>query len=315
MSLSEPLRPEASGAKPPLGDAECAILRTVAYAAVFQAPLSVDELHRRLMDVGLGREELRARLDTPLLRQRLSVSEDVVYPRGEQGWLGVRRERQARTASLMARHRLALRCLARFPFVRLLALSGACAHDNATDDDVDLFLVVKRNRAWAVCLTLMACSKLMGLRRSLCINYIVDEDGMSLPEVDLFTASEIVGLKVLAGEEAYRRFLAANAWVGGRFPNFWSRHARDGEGASEPAAPRWLEGLLDLGVAPLLEAFSRRVLGAYLGRKAKGSSGVVLAPHRLKLHIHDHRPRLLVRYDAALAALGIDAGVKEARAR
>jgi len=301
MSRTEPLRREPDDSSP---DVENAILRTVAYSAVFQSPLTLDELHRRLLDVSLGREELRAMIDSPPLRQRLTLSDGLVVPRGEEAWLALRRERQGRTAALLERHRWALRRLASFPFVRLVALSGACAHENATDDDVDVFLVVKQDRAWAVCLILMIACKILGLRRTLCLNYIVDETGMSLPEQDQFTGSEIVGLKPLAGGEAYGRFLRANDWVAGRFPNFWSSYANTR--VVPDITPGWLEKLLQVGLAPLAEAYSRRVLGAYLRRKGRGSPGVVLDRHRLKLHIDDHRPRLQAAYEDWLDAMGIE---------
>jgi len=304
MSLTKPLRRALDP------DVESAILRTVAYSAVFQAPLALDELHRRLLAVSLGRDELRACLDAPVLRERLTLIDGLVVPRGKEGWLSLRRERRDHTASLLERHDWALRRLARFPFVRLVTLSGACAHGNASDDDVDVFLVVKKDRAWAVCLALMVASKILGLRRTLCLNYIVDEAGMSLPERDLFTASEIVGLKLLSGHETYRRFLRANDWVAGRHPNFWSGQAETSDSAPEVSSPRWLESLLQLGVAPLVEALSRRVLGAYLRKKGRGSPGVVLDRHRLKLHIDDHRPRLQAAYEDELKTMGIEDSVE-----
>ena len=58
--------------------------------------------------------------------------------------------------------------------------------------------------------------------------------------------------------------------------------------------------MLDLGPAPALEALARRVLGRRLARKGRGCEGVVLGPHRLKLHTHDHRPGLLASFEAAL---------------
>jgi len=123
------------------------------------------------------------------------------------------------------------------------------------------------------------------------VNYIVDEDGLALPEHDLFTAAEIVGLRPLAGGPSYLRFVEANAWVAERFPNFfWMR--RDAGQVPPAGAPRWLEAALDLGFASTLEALSRRVLGTRFRRRWDGSSGVVLAAHRLKLHPVDHAPGL-----------------------
>ncbi len=268
-----------------------AILRTVLYASLFQAPVTLAELHRSLMDVGVDRAEIRARLSRLFLRERLEITGEYVYPRGREACLDLHRERKRRTQALLDAHRSLLRVIARFPFVRLLALSGACAHDNATDSDVDVFLVVRRGRAWAVFLVLMLLAKALGRRRTLCVNYVVDEDGLLLPERDLFTAAEIVGLRPLAGGTTYLQFVEANAWVAERFPNFfWARKELGPVPVAGP--PRWVEWMLELGLAPALEALSRRVLGRRFRRKWDGAVGVVLAPNRLKLHPIDHGPGL-----------------------
>jgi hypothetical protein len=187
-----------------------------------------------------------------------------------------------------------------------VALSGACAHDNATDDDVDVFVVVRRGRAWGVTLALMAIAKLLGKRRSLCLNYVLDEAALCLPEHDWFTAAEIVGLRPLAGGEAHRRFVEANGWLASRFPNFFE--ARALLASLPPAgAPAWLERLLDLGPAPLFERLARRVLGRHFRRQwGEQREGVRLSSSRLKLHPVDHGPRLRAAFDRSVRDLGCD---------
>ena len=282
-----------------------AILRTVLYASMFQAPLTVPQLHRALMDVGVDRMEIRSRLRRGFLGERLELAGEYVYPRGREAFLDLHRERRRRTEELLAAHRPLLRLVAGFPFVRLLALSGACAHDNAADSDVDVFLVTRRGRAWAVFLAVALLSKALGKRRTLCVNYVVDEDAMTLPERDLFTAAEVVGLRPLAGASTYRDFVDANAWVAERFPNFfWMR--RETGLIPRAGAPRWLEGVLDLGPAPALEALARRVLGARFRRMWDGTPGVVLSPHRLKLHPIDHGPGLREMFASILERADAD---------
>jgi hypothetical protein len=294
--------PRASGRS---AEVDRAIFRTVLYASLFQAPLTVTQLHRALMDVGVDRIEIRGRLRRSFLRERLEFTGEHVYLRGREACLDLHRERRRRTGQLLEAHRPLLRMVARFPFVRLLALSGACAHDNATDSDVDVFLVVRRGRAWSVFLALMILSKALGRRRTLCVNYVVDEDGLALPERDLFTAAEIVGLRPLAGGPSYLQFVEANAWVAERFPNFfWLR--RDTGPVPSAGSPRWLEAALDLGFAPALETLSRRLLGARFRRKWDGSSGVVLSPQRLKLHPVDHAPGLRAAFAEVVERVAAD---------
>ena len=69
----------------------------------------------------------------------------------------------------------------------MLALSGATAHHNASDGDIDLFLITAKGRTWAVSFFLFACMKLLGLRRTICLNYLLGEDGLALPDRDPYT--------------------------------------------------------------------------------------------------------------------------------
>jgi len=289
------------------GAADRAILRTVIYASLFQAPQTLAELHRGLLGVPLSRTALAARLRGPFLRGRLGVTDGLVHLRGREDWVTLRHARRRHSRELLVRHRKLLAALARFPFVRLLALSGACARENAADEDVDVFLIVKRDRCWSVALALMLLSKALGVRRTLCLNYIVDEAQLALPERDLFTAAEIVGLRPLAGAPTYRLFIEANRSLAERYPNFLARQAALCRRLAPAGAPRWLEALLELGPAPLLEAAARLLLGRRLRRKLGDAPGVDLSPHRLKLHSQDHRPRVGAAFADALRRYGLDA--------
>jgi len=290
--------PRADGNEP-----DQAIVRTVAYASLFQYPLAVDELHRWLLGAAVSREVLANRLAELRLRGLLAVEGGMVYPVGCHAWIALRRERARHTEDLLLRHRAILDRVTRFPFVRLVALSGACARGNAADDDVDVFLVTKRNRAWAICLGLMLVSKWMGLRRTLCVNYVLDEDALALPERDLFTAAEIVGLRVLAGPATYQRFLEANGWLPSLFPNFWIGRAEDNRELVEAGGSKRREKILDAGPAPLFERLARLLLGSYLRFRWGGAPGVVLSRHRLKLHTRDHRARVMDAFERACADL------------
>lgn len=288
------------------GDAARAIVRTVAYAALFQAPVALERLHRTLMDVRLAPDALAEALDEPWVRERVEVTAGFVHPRGRSAWIPLRRERRHHTRGLLWRHRRALALLARCPFVRLVGLTGACAHDNASDDDVDVFLVTRAGRAWAVYLAVIALSRLLGVRRTLCVNYVVDESEMALPEHDLFTACELVGLMPLAGREGYCRLVQSNAWTSRFFPNFFfDRHAADAHGIPPAGAPRWVERTLDLGPAQVLERLSRWVVGARVRRKAGEAPGLALSAGRLKLHLLDHREPMLAAWHDAERAVGL----------
>jgi hypothetical protein len=92
----------------------------------------------------------------------------------------------------------------------------------------------------------------------------------------------------------------ANAWIAARFPNFHGRFRREALDVPELPPPAWLERLLELGPAQLLEAASRLLLGAWLRRRAGRGAGVRLTPHTLKLHTRDHASPLLAAFAKAL---------------
>jgi len=281
-------------------DLDEAIWRTIAYAALFRYPLRISELRRRLVDVSATAAEITACLRSSRLRARVAWRDGFVVPAGCEAWVDLRRQRSARSRRLVAAHARALRAIGSFPFVRMVALSGACAHENATDDDVDVFLITGRGRAWTVTLLLMIASKLAGLRRTLCLNYVLAEDGLALPERDAFTASELVALRPLAGGETYRRFVGANAWVADRHPNFFAGHERESEAVPRSVGAGLLERVADVFGAGLVERAARAVLEPYLRRRVRGP-GVDLSPRRLKLHGHDHRGPVSRAFEAAQA--------------
>jgi glycosyltransferase involved in cell wall biosynthesis len=295
---------EAAGAvcPEPTQDPDEAILRTVTYASLFEAPLTRAALARSLMDVALDGGALDARLGGARLRTKLAQKDGCVYPSGREEFLEKREARREHTRQLLQRYRRPLLWLQGFPYVRLVALSGACAHENASDHDVDVFLVVREDRAWSVSLALTLLSKLLGLRRALCLNYTVDEAALCLPERDLFTAAELVGIRPLAGRPAYLRLVRSNLWLARRFPNFAAGFDEWSKDVPEAAGSPRLERLLDFGAAPLLERVSRGLLGSYLRFRTRGAAGVRLEPHRLKLHTRDHAPRLLGAFERALEA-------------
>jgi hypothetical protein len=278
-------------------DLDDAIWKTIAYAGLFQYPLRLDELCRRLMDVEATEQQIAACLGGASLASRVRFDGGFIHPRGSEDWILRRQSRGEHTRRLLARHDRALTALAAFPFVRMVALSGACAHGNATDDDVDVFLVTCRARLWLTTLLLMAASKAAGLRRSLCINYIVAEDGLALPERDRFTAAEIVALQPLAGRTVYRRFVEANRWGAPLHPNFFKAYAAESERVAEDVGSPRVEALLDAMGAAGLERLARRALEPYLRRRVIGD-GVALTDQRLKLHGHDHRPSVSRAFDA-----------------
>src|ERR1044071_9924396 len=97
-AISTSLAPTVASARPSgrSGEVDRAILRTVLYASLFQAPLTVSQLHGALMDVGVDRIEIRGRLRRSYLRERVEQTGEYVYLRGREGCLDLQGERRRR---------------------------------------------------------------------------------------------------------------------------------------------------------------------------------------------------------------------------
>lgn len=271
-----------------------AILDTLAYGAVFDYPMTLDEIHRSLMQVRASKREIARLLrDDPFLLSRIDREGPFYHLSGEAPSVASRRHAEQRTRALLTRNERALAIVRKTPFVRMVALSGAAAHGNARDDDIDLFLVTAPGRTWTVALVSFVVMKLLRRRRALCMNYFVGTDRVALSEQDAFTANQLVGLKPLAGRTQYLRLLRANDWGARFFPNFWQRSNLAATSVPQTAdEPGSLLGEAILSpVASLVEGLSRRLLGWYLRRqhsRVGRPASVKLEPDLIKLHFNDH---------------------------
>jgi hypothetical protein len=113
------------------------------------------------------------------------------------------------------------------PFIRTVAVTGSVAYGSADRwDDIDLFIVTKRNRLWLTAfmtLVLVRLNKVLGLRPShlspFCLSYVHDEEGFATESQKNRTnplfARELLKAKPIAGADQYRKILENNDWVGG----------------------------------------------------------------------------------------------------
>lgn len=117
------------------------------------------------------------------------------------------------------------------PFIRTVAVTGSVAYGSATKwDDIDLFIVTKRNRLWIsalLTLVLVRLNKLLILRPPhlslFCLSYVHDEQGFlresQRNRSNPLFARELLKAKPVAGTGEYRKMLQENEWVA----EFYSR--------------------------------------------------------------------------------------------
>ncbi|MDZ7587103.1 MAG: adenylyltransferase/cytidyltransferase family protein [Patescibacteria group bacterium] len=188
-----------------------AVLRTTTYASIFNYHLSFEELYRYLISPGP--------VSISKLKPYFIVKPQSVNHFNQLKWPIARR---------------AAKILSFLPTVKLVAVTGALAMNNAgKNDDIDLMIITASNRLWLTRL-LSAVLLFPHLRKGptlkvankLCLNLWLDESALALNQRNLFVAHEICQLKPLFNRHhTYQKFLTANLWYKQFLPN-WTPEKR-----------------------------------------------------------------------------------------
>lgn len=281
---------------------ELAIARAVIYASLFDYPLTLDQLHRSLVECALTPQQiLGVCMRSDALPHIIEHRDGFFFPAGRRDLVAERRAREVRSRAFLDAHARLLRLIGAIPFTRLVALSGSLAHLNLEPDgDLDLFVITRGPRVWTVTLAVLLLTKLLGRRRVVCANFILADTSLALNQQDLFTANQVIHLKPIVGAEALDAFVAANPFVARFYPNAVRRRPLAVEQPSR--VKRALEALL-APVSPLLERGCRALYGGHLRRRARSwrsPEQVQLGTEALKLHTRSHRRSILDRFDRAM---------------
>jgi hypothetical protein len=289
---------------------ERAIVQAVAYADVFDYPLTAAELHRYLVGVAASEPTLQAVLTRGNLVPSLLAHADGYYTlAGREAAIETRRTRAAVSATYWRRAVCYGNLLGALPFVRMVAVTGALAVDNIADGDIDYLIVTEPDRLWlcrAIVVGLVRVAALRGV--TLCPNYFLSERALVLAEHNLFTAHEVTQMVPVSGLDTYHRLRELNRWTHAFLPN------AHGVPKSLGSPSAFLGGLSttprSIAEAALRTRFGRGIEAWEMSRKvrklgARGNGHVEAAfgPDWCKGHFGDHGQLTLARYQQRLAAL------------
>ncbi|MCU0430738.1 MAG: nucleotidyltransferase domain-containing protein [Cytophagaceae bacterium] len=107
--------------------------------------------------------------------------------------------------------------IARFPFVRGIAVSGSLSKGVIKEDgDIDFFILTERKRLWT-CRSLLILYKkifLLNSRKFFCLNYFVDLNHLEIRDKNIFTAIEVSHLlPVYDAAHYFSDFHSSNRWA------------------------------------------------------------------------------------------------------
>lgn len=285
------------------------VLGALAYADLFDFPLSLPEIVRYQIDTRLSEEEIASSLkESKRLARAIARSDSGFYAlAGRENVFETRRKRAAASARVWARAHAYSKLLARFPFVRMIAVTGALAVDNIGEKpDIDLLVVAAPGRVWISRRLIVAVVRLARiLKDDLCPNYIISEDNLTLDQRDLFTAHELAQMVPLYGFGVYQRMIAENDWAMEYLPAAFEKRRRTEREEKRSWIRRGVEQILGLGVFDRWERWEMRRLQRKLRPKYGDSAEVICAPDQCKGHTGLHRHWITTRYEQRLNELDL----------
>ncbi len=230
---------------------ERAILATLAYADIFDYPLTLSQLHHFLIGCKLNQKELRKVLNQLVQNQQVGCQNAYYFLPGRAHLVALRLKRAKLAPVKLALAKEAATILKVLPQVKLIGVSGSVAVNNADwEDDIDFFIITAAGQLWLTRFFSTAILTVLAKRRTpqaktvankICLNMFVDESQLEIIPHNLYLAHEVLQMRPLFWRDyTYERFLAANQWAYQFLPNWPRRAAVNRFDSQLVAKPPWL---------------------------------------------------------------------------
>ncbi len=284
---------------------EWAVMQTVAYSDVFHFPVTCDEIQRYLIGSSASIEAIQATVNDLIDRHALTQNVNYISLPNRDANVQMRVSRAALSAEMwpIAVHYGAI--IGNLPFVRMVAVTGSLAAENINPQgDIDYMIVTAPDRLWLTRLFVIAWVHLAAHTGvTLCPNYLVTENALTIEDRNLFTARELVQMVPVTGLHVYQQMRQHNAWTSAFFPN-----ATDAPPRTDPAIDdsttrqkRGLELLLNTPASTALDRWEMRRKIRKFARQHSIEAN--FSPDWCKGHFDGHMQRILDSYQTRLDAL------------
>lgn len=204
------------------------IINTLIYSDIFDFPLTLSEIHQRLLYFKCTSEQIETLIKgSPLIGQKAGY----YFLGGREKIVDCRLHRTKISQDKLRKVNAGINLLRFVPWIKMVAVTGSLAVENAQlDADIDLLIVTNKNRLWVSRLLATVLLDVFGLRRKkgdkntsdkICLNMFLDETRLVMTEKDIYSAYEIIQLKPIWWKEnTYYDFMEANSWLLKTLPNF-----------------------------------------------------------------------------------------------
>lgn len=212
-------------------DCEKAIKQTLLYAHIFNYPLKHSELWYYLKtSVKINKRDFNHMIH--FMPKGIESSYGYYYLAGNKNIVAERKKREVISMRKLSIAKKAGTLLSIIPTILYIGISGSLSMKYAKEsDDIDFFIITRKNSLWVTRLLSLLLLEMFGLRRSkssknsqdkVCINMLIDETKLTFSENrrDVYTSHEISQLKTLySRNDTALKFYHANVWIKSFMPN------------------------------------------------------------------------------------------------
>lgn len=277
-----------------------AILATVAYADLFDFPLTSTEIHRFLIGKAATLSDVQTLLKQLIIDGKLRTQHGYYMLPERLHLVALREKRTDHANHLWKSAERYARWLSRIPFVRMVAVTGSLAVDNPQQDaDIDFLIVTSNDRLWLCRLFVIGVVRWAARQGiELCPNYFLSERAIALSERDIYTGRELVQMRPLFGKQTYCKMVTANAWVSTLLPNSRTQLQPLVLDQEQFRPKRWLEIALNSPIGAWLERWEQRRRMTQLTAAAAHIPEAEFSPNRCKGHVTAHRASTKHRFES-----------------
>ena len=147
-------------------------------------------------------------------------------------------------------------------------------------------------------------SFLIGKQDWFCMNYYIDETGLTIIEKNIFTAMEIVTLLPLQGKDCFQNFIEANSWTENYFPEK-SISINNAEKIKKGFIRKCIEKIFSSGFGDAAEKWLMNLTDKRWKKKTKQGKlnthgrriGMIVGPHFSKPDPKNFQDKVIEQYE------------------
>lgn len=291
-----------------MSDLKRSIINTISFFDIFSYPLTAEEIKKYLYKYKnpIHIKEIKGTIEE---MEEIEKIHGYYVLKDRANLADTRKARKFLAEKLWGRTRQYCQYLTNVPFVEMIAACNSLAYDNPNEEsDIDLFIVIKKDRMWFARTAITAILHFFGVRRHknkiagrFCLSFFTTPEKMDMSELELKPEDPYLAywtklLMPVYGEKAYADFVEKNKkWLKEKYALSFSAETPEKiTFRNEKKIKKILEKALDGKLGDLTESAIKKLLKKRALKKAenlKDPSGTIISDDILKFHDEDMREK------------------------